>query len=122
VLAGPGEGPPRRLVLRPRLFSSAGLGVMLTPSVNVVQSDFRKASKEKSPGYRAASPTSGPRFGTAIAGTILVAGLADPKRAYGVAMIVLAFIGLIGRRATVMLRGRARTRIGCAHPVAEHPT
>jgi hypothetical protein len=38
----------------------------------------------------------GSTLGVAIGGTILVSGLADPKRSYGVAMIVLAFIGLIG--------------------------
>jgi hypothetical protein len=42
-------------------------------------------------------------FGTAIAGAILVSGLADPKRSYGIAMIVLAFIGLTGLGATFLL-------------------
>jgi hypothetical protein len=41
--------------------------------------------------------------GTAIAGTILVAGLADPKRSYAVAMIVLAVMGLIGLAATFFI-------------------
>jgi hypothetical protein len=45
----------------------------------------------------------GSSIGTAIAGTILVAGLADAGRSYGIAMAVLAFIGLIGLVATVML-------------------
>jgi hypothetical protein len=33
----------------------------------------------------------------------LVAGLADAGRSYGIAMVVLAFIALIGLGATVML-------------------
>jgi hypothetical protein len=33
----------------------------------------------------------------------LVAGLADPSRSYGIAMVVLAFIGLIGLGATILL-------------------
>jgi hypothetical protein len=45
----------------------------------------------------------GSSFGTAIAGTILVAGLADPKLSYGIAMIVLAFCGLIGLGAALFL-------------------
>jgi hypothetical protein len=45
----------------------------------------------------------GSSIGTAIAGTILVAGLADAGRSYGIAMAVLAFIGLIGLGAAVML-------------------
>ncbi len=42
-------------------------------------------------------------LGTAVAGTILVAGLSDAKRSYGIAMIALGVIGLIGLGATVML-------------------
>jgi len=38
-----------------------------------------------------------------VAGTILVAGLAEPTRSYGIAMVVLALIGLIGLAATFML-------------------
>jgi hypothetical protein len=46
----------------------------------------------------------GSSLGTAIAGTILVAGItATPGRAYGVAMISLAVVGLIGLVAAVML-------------------
>jgi hypothetical protein len=45
----------------------------------------------------------GSSLGAAIAGTILVAGLTDPQRSYGVAMIVLAFMGLIGLGAAVMM-------------------
>ena len=43
-------------------------------------------------------------LGTAIAGTILVAGItATPERAYGLAMIALAVVGLIGLAASVFL-------------------
>ena len=45
----------------------------------------------------------GSSIGTAIAGTILVAGLGDANRAYGIAMIVVAFIALIGLGAAVLL-------------------
>jgi hypothetical protein len=42
-------------------------------------------------------------LGTAIAGTILFSGLADPKRSYGIAMIVLAFFGVLGFVAAALL-------------------
>ncbi len=43
-------------------------------------------------------------LGTAIAGTILVAGItATPQRAYGLAMIALAVVGLIGLVASLFL-------------------
>jgi hypothetical protein len=34
---------------------------------------------------------------------ILFAGLVDPKRSYGIAMIVLAFMGLLGLGAALLL-------------------
>src|SRR5690349_224169 len=80
-----------------------GLGVMLTPSVNVVQSAFPENLQGEISGLSRSVSNLGSSLGTAIAGTILVAGLADPNRSYGIAMLVLAFIGLIGLGATMML-------------------
>ena len=83
----------------------------------------RKTSKEKSPGCRAASPTSGPRWAPRSRAPSWSLGLADPKRSYGIAMIVLAFIGLIGLGAAVLLpRAEPAPRIGAPSPAAEHPT
>ena len=45
-------------------------------------------------------------MGTAIAGTILVAGL--DKGAYAAAMIVLAAIALVGLGATLLVPSKAR--------------
>jgi len=72
---------------------------MLTPSVNIVQSAFPEKLQGEISGLSRSVSNLGSSLGTAIAGTILVAGLADPKRSYGIAMIVLAFIGLIGTNA-----------------------
>jgi nitrate/nitrite transporter NarK len=76
---------------------------MLTPSVNVVQSAFPENLQGEISGLSRSISNLGSSLGTAIAGTILVAGLADPKRSYGVAMIVLAVIGLIGLGAAIRL-------------------
>ena len=63
----------------------------------------------------------GSSLGTAIAGTILVAGLADANRSYGIAMIVLALFGLIGLAATVMLpAAEPASESGVPVPAAEH--
>jgi len=75
---------------------------MLTPSVNVVQSAFPENLQGEISGLSRSVSNLGSSFGTAIAGTILVAGLADPKRSYGIAMIVLAFLGLIGLGAVIL--------------------
>jgi MFS family permease len=80
-----------------------GLGVMLTPSVNVVQSAFPENLQGEISGLSRSVSNLGSSLGTAIAGTILIAGLADPNRAYGIAMVVLAFMGLIGLGASVLL-------------------
>ena len=85
------------------LLIGLGLGVMLTPSVNVVQSAFPESLQGEISGLSRSVSNLGSTFGTAIAGTILVSGLTDPQRAYGAAMIVLGVIGLIGLGATVLL-------------------
>jgi MFS family permease len=98
------KGHPGAWYFAPGLFLiGVGVGVMLTPSVNVVQSAFPENLQGEISGLSRSVSNLGSSIGTAIAGTILVAGLADANRSYGIAMIVLAFLGLIGLGATVWL-------------------
>jgi MFS family permease len=98
------KGNPGAWYFAPGLFLiGLGLGVMLTPSVNVVQSAFPENLQGEISGLSRSVSNLGSSLGTAIAGTILVAGLTDPKRAYGVAMIVTAVIGLLGLWAAILL-------------------
>jgi predicted MFS family arabinose efflux permease len=98
------KGHPGAWYFAPGLFLiGLGVGLMLTPSVNVVQSAFPENLQGEISGLSRSVSNLGSSLGTAIAGTILVAGLADPNRAYGIAMIVLAFTGLIGLGASIML-------------------
>ncbi|WP_062645705.1 MFS transporter [Streptomyces maremycinicus] len=83
------------------LLIGLGLGVMLTPSVNVVQSSFPEQQQGEISGLSRSVSNLGSSFGTAIAGTILVAGLS--KGAYAAAMITLAVIGLAGLAAAALL-------------------
>ncbi|MFD9436971.1 MFS transporter [Streptomyces sp. NPDC060002] len=83
------------------LLTGLGLGVMLTPSVNVVQSSFPEEQQGEISGLSRSVSNLGSSFGTAIAGTILVAGLS--KGAYAAAMIVLAVFGLGGLVAAALL-------------------
>jgi MFS family permease len=78
-----------------------GLGTMLTPSVNVVQSAFPEHQQGEISGLSRSISNLGSSFGTAVAGTILVAGLTT--HAYAAAMITLAVIGLIGLGATLLI-------------------
>ena len=97
------KGHPGAWYFAPGLFLiGVGVGVMLTPSVNVVQSAFPENLQGEISGLSRSVSNLGSSFGTAIAGTILVAGLADPKRSYAIAMIVLAFLGLIGLGASIL--------------------
>jgi MFS family permease len=83
------------------LLIGLGVGLMLTPSVNVVQSAFPENLQGEISGLSRSISNLGSSLGTAIAGTILVSGLTT--HAYGAAMIVLAVIGLVGLAAAILL-------------------
>ncbi len=118
------KGHPGAWYFAPGLFLiGTGTGVMLTPSVNIVQSAFPENLQGEISGLSRSVSNLGSSFGTALAGTILVAGLADPNRSYGIAMIVLALLGLIGLGATIMLPAAEPSPQGTDVPAstAEHP-
>ena len=51
-----------------------------------------------------------------------MAGLADPKQSYAIAMIVLASLGLIGLGATIVLRAAELSpATGVPASTVEHP-
>ncbi len=83
------------------LLIGLGVGVMLTPSVNVVQSAFPENRQGEISGLSRSVSNLGSSLGTAIAGTILVSGLTS--HAYGAAMIALGLIGLVGLGAAILL-------------------
>ena len=86
------------------LLIGLGLGLMLTPSVNVVQSSFGEDLQGEISGLSRSVSNLGSTLGTAIAGTILVAGITvTPERSYGLAMAVLGLIGVIGLVAGAFL-------------------
>lgn len=99
------------------LLIGLGLGTMLTPSVNVVQSAFPEAQQGEISGLSRSVSNLGSSLGTAIAGTILVAGLTvTPERSYALAMAAVAVVGLIGLAASVLLP--TRDRVDDQTPVA----
>jgi MFS family permease len=103
------------------LLIGLGLGAMLTPSVNVVQSSFPEALQGEISGLSRSISNLGSSFGTAIAGTILVSDLASGNRSYVLAMVALAVLGLAGLAAAIGLptdRERRGTTVGPAVPNA----
>jgi MFS family permease len=87
------------------LVAGLGLGLMLTPSVNIVQSSFPADQQGEISGLSRSVSNLGSCLGTAIAGTILVSDLASGNRSYVIAMLALAAIALVGLGAAFLLPG-----------------
>jgi MFS family permease len=93
------------------LLIGLGLGTMLTPSVNLVQSSFPERLQGEISGLSRSVSNLGSSFGTAIAGTILVFDLASGNTTYVLAMVALAVLALVGLAAAIRLPGgRAQPR------------
>jgi MFS family permease len=91
------------------LFIGLGVGLMLTPSVNVVQSSFTEELQGEISGLSRSVSNLGSSLGTAVAGTVLVIGISGaPGRAYGIAMAVLACLGIAG----AIVAARLPTAVG----------
>jgi MFS family permease len=98
------KGSPNAWAFAPGLLLiGLGLGTMLTPSVNVVQSAFPEKQQGEISGLSRSVSNLGSSLGTAVAGTILISGLTSPDRSYALAMIILAVIGIIGLVTTMFL-------------------
>jgi len=96
------KGSPSAWAFAPGLLLiGLGVGVMLTPSVNVVQSSFPDERQGEISGLSRSVSNLGSSLGTAVAGTILVAELVDWS--YGLAMTSLAVTGVIGLVAALLL-------------------
>jgi MFS family permease len=95
-----------------------GLGVMLTPSVNVVQSSFPEEKQGEISGLSRSVSNLGSSLGTAVAGTILVSELATGNKSYVLAMVSLAAFSLIGLGAAILL---PRDRISVKHAISTSP-
>jgi MFS family permease len=101
------------------LLIGLGLGVMLTPSVNVVQSAFPEALQGEISGLSRSVSNLGSSFGTAIAGTILVSDLASGNDTYVLAMVVLGAVAVAGFLAALRLPSGPEapgSQIGVAAP------
>jgi MFS family permease len=104
LLLGLVEASSRILAFVPGLFLIGfGLGAMLTPSVNVVQSSFPEKLQGEISGLSRSVSNLGSSLGTAVAGTILVSVVASGNRAYALAMVAVAVAGVIGLVAALLL-------------------
>jgi MFS family permease len=96
------------------LLSGIGSGVMLTSSVNVVQSSFPDSDQGDISGLSRSVSNLGSSIGTALVGSVLVAVKLPAGKPFAVALIMLAVITLFGLVISVLLPRKP----GAAAPVA----
>jgi MFS family permease len=80
-----------------------GVGMMLTSSVNVVQSSFPEKDQGEISGLSRSVSNLGSSLGVAIAGTVIVSDLVNGNEGYALALIVLTVFACIGLVAALML-------------------
>ena len=85
-----------------------GLGLMLTPSVNVVQSAFPEEQQGEISGLSRSISNLGSSFGTAIVGTVLALNVTGPSDGYALAMAPLIAVAVAGVIVAGFLPGRAQ--------------
>jgi predicted MFS family arabinose efflux permease len=85
------------------LLFGAGVGVMLTSSVNVVQSSFPDADQGDISGLSRSVSNLGSSLGTALVGSVLVAVTLPKGKPFAVALTILLVIALIGLVLAVLI-------------------
>jgi MFS family permease len=85
------------------LLVGLGVGVMLTSSVNVVQSSFLEKDQGEISRLSRSVSNLGSSLGVAIAGTVIVSDLVNGNAGYALALIVLTAFALVGLVAAMML-------------------
>ncbi|MGO4536824.1 MFS transporter [Leifsonia sp. 2MCAF36] len=89
-----------------------GLGVMLTPSVNVVQSAFPEELQGEISGLSRSVSNLGSSFGTAIVASILGLTARGPGDNYALAMVPLIVVAIAGAVVAGFLPGRRAAPAG----------
>jgi MFS family permease len=98
----------------PGLFlMGSGLGVMLTASVNVVQSSWPEKDQGEISGLSRSVSNLGSSLGTAIVGSVIASPVIHSGRHFGIALAVTLVITLIGFVTALLLPSHSRS--------ADHP-
>ncbi len=97
------------------LLFGAGVGVMLTSSVNVVQSSFPDADQGDISGLSRSVSNLGSSFGTALVGSVLVAVKLPVGKPFAAALIMMLVFTLIGLVLGVLI---PRTPVDAAESAA----
>jgi len=81
----------------------AGVGIMLTSSVNVVQSSFPDEDQGEISGLSRSISNLGSSLGVSIVGSILVSSFLPENQEYALAIIVMVLIAMIGLGAAIFI-------------------
>jgi MFS family permease len=103
------------------LFLGLGMGMMLTASVNIVQSAFPEDDQGDISGLSRAVSNLGSSLGVAIAGSIVVSSAFSGTEGYGYALIVLGGVAVIGLIAALLLPSRQPDATGNATATSAVP-
>jgi MFS family permease len=85
------------------LLMGCGVGVMLTASVNVVQSSFPESDQGDVSGLSRSVSNLGSSFGTALVGSVLVAAALPEGKPFAVALAVLVGFALAGLGSAIAI-------------------
>jgi MFS family permease len=103
------RGTTNVLALAPGLFLvGVGVGVMLTMSVNVVQSAFPERDQGEISGLSRSVSNLGSSLGTSIVGSVLVVDLLEGNKDFGLALLVMVVFSCIGLIASILLPAMPR--------------
>ncbi len=100
----------------------AGVGVMLTSSVNVVQSSFPDADQGEISGLSRSVSNLGSSLGTALVGSVLVAAKLPEGKSFAVAFTIMLVITLIGLVLGVLIPRRPVEATAAESPGPESAT
>jgi MFS family permease len=81
----------------------AGIGIMLTSSVNVVQSAFPDKDQGEISGLSRSLSNLGSSFGVSIVGSVLVSSVLPGNLAFALALVVMALTAVIGLIAAILI-------------------
>ncbi len=94
----------------PGLFiAGAGIGIMLTSSVNVVQSSFPEKDQSEISGLSRSVSNLGSSLGTALVGSVLLISFLPQNQTFGLALITMILLGILGLVASLFIPKIKRT-------------
>jgi MFS family permease len=94
------------------LVAGLGIGLMLTPSVNLVQSAFAESLQGEISGLSRSVSNLGSSFGTAIVGTLLALDSGGRANGYGITMVPLFVVVIAGIIfASLLPRGKSPSHL-----------